>query len=343
MKYNSIRKILFKFNPETAHHLTGFFLNLAWRIPFLRRKFTKQYSTRRKDLAREVCGLKFRNPIGLAAGFDKDAKYYNALSMLGFGFIEIGTVTPKPQPGNPKPRLFRLVGDEAIINRMGFNNQGVGKAISRLQALRVPGMVIGGNIGKNTTTPNETAIDDYLFCFKELYDYVDYITVNVSCPNIKDLGALQSTKHLETILQALLDERKKQAHKKPIWLKISPDITMTALDQTLDLLMDLGIEGVIIANTSTNRSTLQHHQADAEKIGNGGLSGKPLFQRTLELVHYAAFKTKGKVAVIACGGISTPEDAQKLLKVGASLVQVFSGLIYKGPSLVRQIIDGLPK
>jgi len=303
------------------------------------------YCTNRPGLTREFWGLKFSSTVDLAAGFDKNAKYYKAFSMLGFSFIEIGTVTPKGQPGNPKPRLFRLIKDNALINRMGFNNKGADAAVEQLERT-LPSfrkragdrhVVIGGNIGKNTATPNDDAPADYLECFRKLYPYVDYFTVNVSCPNVANLSELQNIDSLTGILSAVLTERDRQQTRKPVLVKISPDISLAHLDEILEISEKTGIDGIVAVNTATGRDDLSADSKQIEKIGKGGLSGKPLAAKALETVRYIRQRTDGRLPVIGVGGINTPEDAANMLEAGATLVQVYTGLIYEGPSLVKKI------
>jgi dihydroorotate dehydrogenase len=330
--YKSIfRPVLFRFNPESVHHgvfmglKVGQFIGLPWLLNNICNRDSLQMET-------IVAGIKFPNKIGIAAGLDKNAEGYKMLGALGFGHIEIGTVTPKGQSGNPKPRLFRLVADKAIINRMGFNNQGLEATIKKLKN-KHRNLIVGGNIGKNTLTPNNEAINDYLACFVGLYPYVDYITVNVSCPNITDLHKLQDQDQLELILQALNDNRAKQSTYKPIFLKISPDLNNGQLDSTLEVVQKCGIDGVIATNTTVTRSNLSISTDKIQQIGNGGLSGQPIKSRSTEVVRYIAQKTKGKLPIIAVGGIFTALDAIEKLDAGASLVQVYSGFIYEGPAM----------
>jgi len=294
------------------------------------------YCVKHPSLEREFCGIKFSNPVGLAAGFDKNATLYRAFSMFGFSFIEIGTVTPKGQLGNPKPRLFRIVKDGALINRMGFNNKGVEAAVEKLKRNN-PETIIGGNIGKNTATSNEDAPADYLSCFQKLYPYVDYFTINVSCPNVANLSELQNTNSLTGILTAILTERDRQERRKPVLVKISSDITIKHLDEILDIVAKMGIDGIVAVNTTTKRNDLTIDNKKIESIGNGGLSGKPLKMKTLETVSYISQRTKGQLPLIGVGGIMTAEDAIDMLNAGATLVQIYTGFIYSGPSLVKRI------
>ncbi len=284
----------------------------------------------------EVFGLRFKNHIGLAAGFDKNAEAIDALSNFGFSHIEIGAVTPRPQPGNPKPRLFRLPKDKALINRMGFNNKGVENAIKNLKKRRSD-IIVGANIGKNTDTPNDKANDDYILLFKKLHDYVDYFTVNVSCPNIKDLKELQDKDSLLELLSELQKINRKKKKPKPILLKISPDLNWNQLDDTLKIIKQTKIDGIVAVNTTSNRFNLSYDAQKIKEIGNGGLSGLPLKDRATEVIRYIHRKTQGKLPIIGVGGIMTRQDVQEKLDAGATLVQVFTGFVYEGPGLVRKL------
>ena len=284
----------------------------------------------------EVFGLHFKNRIGLAAGFDKNAEAIDALSNFGFSHIEIGAVTPRPQSGNPKPRLFRLPKNKALINRMGFNNKGVENAIKNLKKRR-SNIIVGANIGKNTDTPNEKANDDYILLFNKLHDYVDYFTVNVSCPNIKDLKELQDKDSLLELLAKLKKINATKDKPKPILLKISPDLTNEQLDDTLYIIKQTDIDGIVAVNTTAQRYNLSYNQLKINKIGNGGLSGLPLKDRSTEIIRYIHKKTQGKLPIIGVGGIMTRKDVQEKLEAGATLVQVFTGFVYEGPGIVRKI------
>ena len=284
----------------------------------------------------EVFGITFPNRVGMAAGFDKHANLYNLLSVFGFGHIEIGTVNPLPQPGNPKPRLFRLKKDKALINRMGFNNPGVETFVRNLKKNQ-PEMIIGGNIGKNTLTPNEKAVDDYLTCFEKLYDLVDYFVINVSCPNIVGLGKLQDKDELIKIIETLQQYACEKPVKKPVLLKISPDLNKGQLDDTLSVVQQTSIDGIIATNTTTSREGLKTAPETITKIGKGGLSGQPLRERATQTIRYITKQTAGSVPVIAVGGIMTPEDALEKIQAGAKLVQIYTGFIYHGPGVVKNI------
>ncbi|MDR6300415.1 quinone-dependent dihydroorotate dehydrogenase [Mesonia maritima] len=327
-----IRKVLFKFDPEKVHYFTFSFLQKAIKTPGVLKVLKKKYQVENKKLEREVFGLKFKNPVGLAAGFDKDAKLYKELSALGFGFIEIGTLTPKAQSGNPKKRLFRLKEDEAIINRMGFNNGGVEAAVERLKKNNGE-VLIGGNIGKNKVTPNEKAVEDYKICFEALFPYVDYFVVNVSSPNTPNLRALQDKKPLTELLQTLQDLNAKKKKVKPILLKIAPDLTDEQLLDIIEIVNQTKIAGVIATNTTISREGLQSEN----KNEIGGLSGKPLTKRSTEVIRFLAEKSNHAFPIIGVGGIHSAKDALEKLEAGASLVQLYTGFIYEGPKLIKEI------
>ena len=341
--YKLFKPFVFLFSPEKAHHLTVSIFNLLCSIPILNLYFKKHWIIEDPSLERNFLGLKFPNPVGLAAGFDKDGKYYDVMSHLGFGFIEIGTVTPLAQDGNPKPRLFRLKEDEAIINRMGFNNEGVQAMVDRLKGRKKSKVIIGGNIGKNKITPNEKASDDYLICFEALYDLVDYFVVNVSSPNTPNLRDLQEKEPLTKLLKLLKTEAKKKPQLKPILLKIAPDLTNSQLDDIIDIVKETEIEGLIATNTTIARSPLSLSKEKINEIGNGGLSGKPLAKKSTEIIRYLSKGLGPNILIIGVGGISSAEDALEKLEAGASLVQVYSGLIYEGPNLVKNINKALLK
>jgi len=330
-----IRPILFCFDPEKVHHFTFSLIRLISKIPGFKGVFRSLYLVEDKNLERELFGLKFKNPVGLAAGFDKDAKLYNELSNFGFGFIEIGTLTPKPQVGNPKKRLFRLKEDSAIINRMGFNNGGVVEAVERLKKNK--GVLIGGNIGKNKLTPNENAVDDYEICFNALFDYVDYFVVNVSSPNTPNLRALQDKEPLTQLLKALQVLNFQKAHSKPILLKIAPDLTDEQLMDIIDIVKTTKIDGVISTNTTISREGLQ----SKNKSEVGGMSGKPLNKRSTEVIKFLSEKSNKAFPIIGVGGIHSAEDAIEKLEAGADLVQLYTGFIYEGPQLIKSINKAL--
>jgi dihydroorotate dehydrogenase len=330
-----IRPLLFSIDPERIHGVINTGMKVA-RCVGIGKIMDWCYNPRSLQMETEFCGIKFPNKIGIAAGFDKNAEVYKMLGNMGFGHVEIGTVTPRPQLGNPKPRLFRLPADSALINRMGFNNKGVENAVKNLRR-RNRKIVIGGNIGKNSSTPNEKAVDDYVACFQALYDYVDYITVNVSCPNVTNLRELQGQESLERILSALAMQRKQKAVYKPILLKISPDLNFQQIDESLVIIERYGIDGIVAANTSTTRNGLKTSEERIKEIANGGLSGQPLRDRSVEIIRYISQKTGGKLPIIGVGGTMSPTDAIAKLEAGATLVQVFTGFIYYGPKLAKDV------
>ena len=333
-----IRPIFFLVSPESIHHFVISSLKVLFSIPFLALLVKKRAQINNHLLVREVFGLKFQNPVGLAAGFDKDAQLFNELSNFGFGFIEVGTLTPKAQPGNEKPRMFRLPQANALINRMGFNNGGVQQAAMRLKNKKSR-VLIGGNIGKNKITPNELANEDYLQCFKSLYEVVDFFVVNVSSPNTPGLRALQEKAPLTELLSQLKQLNNTYNLPKPILIKIAPDLTNQQLDDIIDIVIQTKIDGVIATNTTIDRSLLNHlvPVSQLEAIGAGGLSGKPLLKRSLEVVNYLSTHSNKAFPIIGVGGIHSPEDAIAMLNAGASLVQVYTGFIYEGPGLIRRI------
>ncbi|WP_340074922.1 quinone-dependent dihydroorotate dehydrogenase [Leptobacterium sp. I13] len=328
-----IRPLLFLFDPERVHHFTFSLIRFVCNSPFLSGIIKKTYTIDDKRLERKVFGLTFKNPVGLAAGFDKDAKLYNELSCFGFGFIEIGTLTPKPQSGNPKKRLFRLKKDQAIINRMGFNNEGVAKAVERLKKNK--GVLVGGNIGKNKTTPNEAAIEDYKLCFDTLYTYVDYFVVNVSSPNTPNLRALQDKEPLTALLNTLQEQNAAKPKQKPILLKIAPDLNEEQLLDIIEIIKTTKIAGVIATNTTIDRKDLRSPSRLVEETG--GLSGKPLSKRSTEVIRFLAEKSNKAFPIIGVGGIHSVEDALEKLEAGADLIQLYTGFIYEGPALVKAI------
>ncbi len=335
-----IRPILFKFDPEKVHHWVFFWMGFFQKIPFIPNLIKRFFRDNRTDLKRELFGIHFPNPIGLAAGMDKDAVAIDALANFGFGFIEIGTLTPKAQDGNPKKRLFRLIPDKAIINRMGFNNQGVEVAVKRLKK-RKSSIVVAGNIGKNKGTPNENAIDDYLIGFYALFDVVDFFVINVSSPNTPNLRALQDKEPLTKLLNSLQTENNKKDKRKPILLKIAPDLSDDQLMDIITIVKETKIDGVIATNTTIERTGLQVSKQKIEAIGNGGLSGKPLAKRSTEVIRFLAKNSNKAFPIIGVGGVYTAADAKEKLDAGADLVQVFTGFIYEGPSIVKNILKGL--
>ncbi len=332
-----IRPFLFSLDPEKAHHFTFKYLKLIHKIPLIPALIRAIYKVEHPSLHREVFGLHFKNPVGLAAGLDKDAKLYKELDNLGFGFIEIGTITPKPQPGNPKKRLFRLIDDQGIINRMGFNNEGVEAAIKRLKNNK--NVLIGGNIGKNKLTPNEEATNDYLICFESLFNYVDYFVVNVSSPNTPNLRSLQEKEPLKQLLNTLQNKNNTYNHPKPILLKIAPDLTNEQLLDIIEIVKETHIAGVIATNTTIARNNL----LSPNQKETGGLSGKPLKKRSTEVIRFLSEKSDKAFPIIGVGGIFNEEDALEKINAGACLIQLYTGFIYEGASLVKRINKRLIK
>jgi dihydroorotate dehydrogenase len=342
MIYPLIRELLFLLPPEEAHYFSMNTLKKVCATQPGLSAIRKSFGVDDPRLARELFGLRFANPAGLGAGFDKNALYLRELGALGFGFVEIGTVTPKPQTGNEKPRLFRLPEDKALINRMGFNNDGVAAIQQRLakwkSAGRQQGLIVGGNIGKNKITPNEDAWKDYHTCFTELFDVVDYFVVNVSSPNTPGLRELQEKDALRKILSTVQEQNQGKTHPKPLLLKIAPDLTNTQIDDIISLAEEVQLSGLVATNTTINRENLtQNSKATSEEIGMGGLSGKPVKQRSTQIVEYITRNTSAKLPIIASGGIFTGADAKEKFQAGASLVQIWTGFIYEGPSIVRNI------
>ena len=342
--YTILKSILFLFSPETAHRLTMQMLGFVHSLPFGKKILERNFCYTKNNTALTVAGVTFSNGVGLAAGFDKDAKYIDVLASLGFGYIEIGTLTPKAQDGTDKPRLFRLKNDEALINRMGFNNEGVGAAVNRLKKVK-SGIIIGGNIGKNKLTPNENALDDYAYCFEKLYDHVHYFVVNVSSPNTPGLRELQEKSSLKKILTGLQSIRLTYLEEgklsKPIFLKIAPDLTDTQLDDIVDLALEINLDGIVATNTTLNREGLKTPADHLNTIGHGGLSGRPLKKRSDEVIQYLTKALKHQIPVIGVGGIHTGKDAVDKITSGAVAVQIYSGFIYQGPLLVKQCIKAL--
>lgn len=325
------------FDPEWVHHTVFKSIKIVHKIPGVGYLLRTRYGIKDKSLEQELFGLTFPNPVGLAAGFDKDAKLYQELSNFGFGFIEIGTLTPKGQDGNPKKRMFRLPEDEGLINRMGFNNQGVEAAVKRLKKNK--GVLIGGNIGKNKSTPNEEAVNDYIYCFEALFDHVDYFVVNVSSPNTPNLRALQDKEPLTHLLATLKDLNDKKNKPKPILLKIAPDLTEEQLEDIIDIVTSVKIDGVIATNTTLSREGL--HSTNKEQMG--GLSGKPLKDKSTAVIRFLVKKSNAAFPIIGVGGIHKPEDAIEKLEAGASLVQLYTGFVYEGPGVVKRINKAIAK
>lgn len=332
----AIRPILLQFSPERIHHFTFTCFRFFQNIGFVRALVSARFSLKDKSLERELFGLKFPNPVGLAAGLDKNAEAFDFLGSMGFGFVEIGTLTPKAQPGNPKPRLFRFVDDKALVNRMGFNNEGVEDAVKRLRRKKT-NILIGGNIGKNKNTPNEEATSDYLKCFDALYAYVDYFVVNVSSPNTPNLRELQGKEPLQKLLNEIMELNRSKAKCKPVLLKIAPDVNESQLDDIIEIVQKTKIDGIVATNTTLSREGLSYPEKEIEKVGAGGVSGQPLRERSTQVIRYIHEKSAGKIPIIGVGGILTKEDALEKLAAGASLVQIYTGFIYEGPALVKAI------
>ena len=336
-----LKPILFRFNPETAHNLLFSGLAFLRHVPFARSIIRGIYKKESPSLAREVFGINFPNPVGLAGGLDKNGEFYNDMANFGFGFVEIGSLTPLPQDGNAKPRCFRVPGDKAIINRFGINNKGVKNAVEHLKKNR-PEVIVAANISKNTTSINEDAGKDYEKAFGLLYDFVDMFVVNVSCPNVVGLTALQDISFLSDIVDRLLDLRMYYDEYRPILLKVSPDLSHEQLDEIIDYCLRSGIDGIVAGNTTRSREGLTSISKEKiEEIGNGGMSGAPVHKKNLELVRYVHTKSDGKLPIIGVGGIMSPEQAKAMLDAGASLVEIYSGFIYEGPSLVKRILKYL--
>jgi len=340
--YRIVRFFLFLFNPEAIHHIAFKMIKIAGIIPGAMWALRLMFKVRDTTLERNVFGLSFDNPVGLAAGFDKDAKLFNELSSFGFGFVEIGTVTPLPQVGNPKPRLFRLQKDRGIINRMGFNNQGIEASVARLRR-REKNIIIGGNIGKNKITPNDKAVNDYEICFQKLFPYVDYFVVNVSSPNTPGLRDLQQKEPLTALLNRLQELNISKGKRKPILLKIAPDLTSNQLDDIIEIVASTKIDGVIATNTTINRSGLKTDRYKLDAIGGGGLSGKPVRKKSTEVIKYLSDKSNKAFPIIGVGGIHSAEDAIEKIDAGADLVQIYTGFIYEGPGLIKKINKALLK
>ncbi|MCR5887646.1 quinone-dependent dihydroorotate dehydrogenase [Hymenobacter sp. J193] len=336
-----LKPLLFRLDAEDAHHFVFRNLRRAYRVPGAPALLRASYDFAHPSLEREVFGLKFRNPVGLAAGFDKNAELTDELGALGFGFVEIGTVTPRPQPGNPAPRLFRLPQDEALINRMGFNNHGAEAAATRLRQRRSHGLIIGGNIGKNKDTPNEDAAQDYVACVEALHEVVDYFVVNVSSPNTPGLRQLQEREPLIQLLQQVQQCNQALPRPRPLLLKIAPDLTNGQLDDILLIARETNLSGLVATNTTISRDNLRTPASQVSSLGAGGLSGKPLRKRATEVIRYLSQRSVGNLPIIGVGGIHSPQDAQEKLAAGAALVQLYTGFIYEGPALVKRINQAL--
>ncbi len=334
---------MFLFPAERIHHLIVGGIKLSRYIPFLPAIMRLLFRKKSYKLEREVFGLKFSNPIGMAAGFDKNCEVYNDLYNLGFGFVEVGTIPPRPQGGNPKPRVFRAISDKAIINRMGIPSKGKKYAVEMLKKGKRRNLIVAGNIGKNSDTPNEMAAEDYLASFRALYDYVDFFVVNISCPNVKDLTKLQNSDSQNAILEALVNFRRGQDKYRPICVKISPDLTYEQIDGTIEVIKKCNVDGIVATNTTTSRDGLTLNDAKIEAIGAGGLSGAPLTAKALDTVRYIHKTTKGVFPIIGLGGIMSVKDAIAMFEAGASLVQVYTGFIYNGPCFIRRICRAVAK
>ncbi|HUM46927.1 MAG TPA: quinone-dependent dihydroorotate dehydrogenase [Chitinophagales bacterium] len=329
--------MFFLLSPENAHQFVIWLLEVIIKVPGGEWLIRRVWCIENPALEKNVSGLHFTNPVGLAAGFDKDAKHIRAMSALGFGSIEVGTVTPLPQPGNDRPRSFRLPKDEALINRMGFNNQGVDVMVARLKHIDRRKVVIGGNIGKNKSTPNEKAINDYETCFEKLFDYVDYFVVNVSSPNTPGLRSLQEKEPLTKLLSRLQELNHQHEHPKPVLLKIAPDLTFTQLDEIVEIILQTRLAGIIATNTTISRTGLLSSPKLIEECGPGGLSGKPLTHRSTEIIQYLSSRSMGQFSIIGVGGIHSAKDALEKIEAGAAIVQIYTGLIYEGPALIKKI------
>ena len=336
-----VKPALFNLDAERAHHFVFDNLRRAARLPGAKALLRGLYDYQHPSLAREVFGLKFPNPVGLAAGFDKNAVLTDEMATLGFGFVEIGTVTPRPQPGNPQPRLFRLPQDEALVNRMGFNNEGAAVVAARLARRQNRQLIIGGNIGKNKDTPNEQAAADYVACFEALAEVVDYFVVNVSSPNTPNLRQLQEKKPLIDLLQQVQACNQRRATPRPLLLKIAPDLTDSQLDDILEIAEETQLSGLVATNTTISRDNLRTDAAQVAALGAGGLSGRPLRARATEVIRYLHQRSHGALPIIGSGGIHSAADALEKLAAGAALVQLYTGFIYEGPGLVSQINKAL--
>ncbi|RBP29929.1 dihydroorotate oxidase A [Oceanihabitans sediminis] len=331
-----LRPIFFLFDPEKIHHFTFSLIQFTSKIPGISSLLKSMYVVEDARLERKLFGLTFKNPVGLAAGFDKNAVLYNELANFGFGFIEIGTVTPKGQAGNPKKRLFRLKADQGIINRMGFNNEGLEAAIKQLKKNKGK-LIIGGNIGKNTQTKPEDYTEDYLACFNALHPYVDYFVLNVSCPNVGSHAKLNDKEYLLELIGTVQKANRTFTTQKPLLLKIAPDLNNGQLDEIVALIAETNLDGVIASNTSTDRTGLKASEAELEQIGNGGLSGQPIKEKSTQVIKYLADKSNKAFPIIGVGGIHSAEDALEKIEAGADLVQIYTGFIYEGPKLIKEI------
>jgi dihydroorotate dehydrogenase len=339
--YKIAKTILFQFDAEKVHHFVMKMLLILYKLPFGKYVLQTLFDSSNDGLSKNIFGLNFKNPIGLAAGFDKNGKYIDELAALGFGFIEVGTVTPKAQTGNVVPRLFRLPEDEAIINRMGFNNDGVDSLVEHLKKVKNKEVIIGGNIGKNKDTPNENAIDDYVVCFEKLYNYVDYFVINVSSPNTPGLRALQEKEPLTRIINAMVEKRAFHEKQKPILLKIAPDLSEAQLDEIIEITEHTKLDGLVISNTTLSRTGLKSGLDLVERIGQGGLSGKPILERSNHVLKYVASKTNKPI--IGVGGIHDEKDMKSKISNGAALIQIYTGFVYEGPAIVKRLKMALLK
>jgi len=337
-----IRPLLFLFDPEKVHYFTFSVIKVLHKIPFVPGIIRSMFQVNDKRLERTVFGITFKNPVGLAAGFDKNAVLYNELANFGFGFIEIGTVTPKEQAGNPKKRLFRIKDDQGIINRMGFNNDGIEPAIENLKKNKGQ-VIIGGNLGKNTSTLPENYTEDYCEVFKALHSYVDYFVLNVSCPNVGSHAKLNDKDYLVELISTVQELNTKEAKQKPILLKIAPDLNNEQLDEIIELVAETKIDGVIASNTSTTRDHLKASKERLQEIGNGGVSGQPMKAQSTKVIQYLADNSNKSFPIIGVGGIHSAEDALEKINAGADLVQIYTGFIYEGPSLIKKINKAILK
>lgn len=331
------------FPPEVIHKIIVIGLKITYKVPGMKCIMRRVFSFKNRLLETEVCGMRFENPVGMAAGFDKNGDMYKEMSTMGFGFMEVGTITPKPQYGNSKPRLFRLPKDKALINRMGFPSKGLKYASNRLRYRKNKTFLIAGNLGKNSATHNDKAAEDYLISFRTLYDSVDYFVINVSCPNVVNLTSLQNNDALRTILEGLVSFRRGQNDYRPIMLKIAPTLTNEQIDDVLEVIDECGIDGVVAVNTTTSREGLITPKQKITEIQNGGLSGAPITKRSIDVVRYIHEKTKGKLVIVGVGGIMTEDDAIDMIRAGASLILIYTGYIYNGPWFAKNICKRIVK